>query len=393
MSTVSVSNIKNASSSVNNAVTTSGGDLTNAAGVSFMGGSKNLLYNGAMQVAQRGTSTASITTDGYYTADRWKATFATLGTWTQSVETDAPTGSGLRKSLKMLCTTADAAPSAGDLLIINQPLEGQDVQRVAKGTASAQQLTLSFWVKANVTGTYVCELVDGDNSRGVSATYSVSASATWEKKTITFPADTTGAFDNDNGGSLTVSWWLGAGTTFTSGTLATTWASLTSANRAVGQTNLAAATNNYWQVTGVQLEVGPVASSFEFKSFGQELRECQRYFESSYDVSNAIGTATRAGAVHITSYANTATTYNNSCGFRFITPKRASPTITGYDPDVANTTGKGRADGPSIPATQGNITFNSPASTGVASVTVDITGRTAGAPVGLIFHYTASSEL
>jgi hypothetical protein len=274
MSTLKVSNINN--------VAASGGGLSIDANGAVSGGlpspNRNLLYNGAMQVHQRGTSTTGITTDGFYTADRWKATFATLGTWTQTVESDAPTGSGLRKSLKMLCTTADAAPAAGDLLIINQPLEGQDVQRVAKGTASAQQLTLSFWVKANVTGTYACELLDGDNSRGVSATYSVSASATWEKKTITFPADTTGAFDNDNGGSLTVSWWLGAGTTFTSGTLATTWASLTSANRAVGQTNLAAATNNYWQITGVQLEVGPVATPFEFKSYGQELRECQRYY-------------------------------------------------------------------------------------------------------------------
>ena len=277
MSTVSVSNIKNASSSVNNAVTTSGGDLTNAAGVSFMGGSKNLLYNGAMQVAQRGTSTASITGGGYYTADRWSHTLSALGTWTSSIESDAPTGSGLRKSLKVLCTTADASPAAGDYFLIQQGLEGQDVQRIAKGTASAQQLTLSFWVKSNVTGTYVAALEDVDNTRVVSATYTISASATWEKKTITFPADTTGALDNDNGLSLTVSFWLAAGSSFTSGSLNTTWAAQSSANRAVGQTNLAAATNNYWQVTGVQLEVGPVATSFEFKSYGQELRECQRY--------------------------------------------------------------------------------------------------------------------
>jgi hypothetical protein len=240
--------------------------------------SGNLLYNGAMQIAQRGTSTAGITAAGYFTADRYQIDFSSLGTWTQSVETDAPTGSGLRKSLKMLCTTADAAPAAGDYGVFSQTLEGQDLQRVAKGTASAQQLTASFWVKSNVTGTYILELLDFDNSRICCASYTISASATWEKKTITFPADTTGAFDNDANGSLRVGWWLGAGSTYTSGTLATTWATNTAANRAVGQTNLAAATNNYWQVTGVQLEVGPVASSFEFKSFGQELRECQRYY-------------------------------------------------------------------------------------------------------------------
>jgi hypothetical protein len=242
-------------------------------------GNANIIYNGAMQVAQRGTSTASITAAGYYTADRWILSIDSLGTWTQTVENDAPSGSGFRKSLKMLCTTADAAPSANDFCLIQQRFEGQDLQRIAKGTSSAQQLTLSFWVKSNVTGTYTLELRDNDNSRSVSASYAVSASATWEKKTVTFPADTTGAFDNDAERSLTVHFALAVGSTYSSGTLNTVWGSLTNANTAVGQTNLAAATNNYWQVTGVQLEVGPVATAFEFKSFGEELRECQRYYQ------------------------------------------------------------------------------------------------------------------
>jgi hypothetical protein len=239
---------------------------------------RNILFNGAMQVSQRGTSTASITAGGYYTADRWIFEPSTLGTWTNTIENDAPTGSGLSKSFKVLCTTSDAAPATADSLLLSQRLEGQDLQRVAKGSASAQQLTLSFWVKSNVTGTYICNLYDNDNTRSVSASYTISASATWERKTITFPADATGAFDNDNALSLYVFWWLAAGTTFTSGTLNTTWASATSANRAVGQTNLGAATNNYWQVTGVQLETGSQATAFEFKSFGQDLRECQRYY-------------------------------------------------------------------------------------------------------------------
>ena len=277
MSILKTNTIQHISSSTPSALTTSGGDLTNAAGISYMA-NKNLFYNGAMQVAQRGTSTASITAGGYYTADRWALALETLGTWTQSVENDAPTGSGFRKSLKMLCTTADASPAAGDLLFWRQPLEGQDLQRIAKGTSSAQQLTLSFWVKSNVTGTYVCNLVDNDNTRMVSGSYTISASATWEKKTITFAADTTGAFDNDNAVSLYVNWWLAAGSTYTSGALRSAWTATANGDYAVGQTNLAAATNNYWQVTGVQLEVGPVASSFEFKSFGQELAQCQRYF-------------------------------------------------------------------------------------------------------------------
>lgn len=264
---------------------------------------QNLLYNGAMQVAQRGTSTASITTTGFYTADRYSTYMLTAGTWTQSIENDAPTGSGLRKSLKMLCTTANASLSAGSIMVIRQKLEGQDVQRVAKGTASGQQLTLSFWIKSNVTGAYVASLYDYTNTRIVSASYSVSASAAWEKKTITFPADTTGAIANDNAAGLQVTFWLAAGTTFTSSALATVWASDTEANNAAGQTNLAAAINNYWQVTGVQLEVGPVASAFEFKPYGQELSECQRYYYRNTTGANAFADVTGFGAAASTTSA------------------------------------------------------------------------------------------
>ena len=239
---------------------------------------RNLIINGDMQIAQRGTSVASITTSGYNTADRYRVAIATLGTWTQSVENDAPTGSGFRKSLKMLCTTADASPAAGDEVSISQNLEGQNLQHIKKGTAAAEQLTISFWVKANVTGTYIVNIADVDNSREVSKSYTISSSATWEYKTITFPADTTGAFDNDNGLSLSLSFCLGAGSNYTSGTLQQTWAANTTANRFVGQTNVASATNNYWQITGVQLEVGDTATPFEFKSVEDELLECQRYY-------------------------------------------------------------------------------------------------------------------
>lgn len=243
---------------------------------------KNLLYNGAMQVAQRGTSTASITASGYYTADRWRTAASSLGTWTQAIVSttdDYPAGSGFRQSLKMTCTTSNASPAAGAFILVQQFLEGQDLQSIRKGTSSAQQITMSFWVRSGTTGTYIAELLDNDNTRQCSKAYTISAANTWEFKTIVFPADTTGVLDNDNQASLFVNWWLGAGSSFTSGTLNTSWAASTSANRVVGQVNLASATNNYWQVTGVQLNVGSVAAPFEFKSFGEELAECQRYFQ------------------------------------------------------------------------------------------------------------------
>ena len=239
---------------------------------------RNVIINGAMQVAQRGTSSASITTNNYYTADRWQTAVTTLGTWTQSQEADAPTGSGFRNSLKMLCTTADASPAAADILNVQTRFEGQNIQQFLKGTASAKPFALSFWVKSNVTGTYIAELIDSNNTRQVSASYTISASATWEKKTIIFPADTTGAFTNDNALSLSLNFWLGAGSDRTSGTLNTIWASTVTANRVVGQTNLAAAISNYWQVTGVQLEAGSVATPFEFENISDTLTKCQRYY-------------------------------------------------------------------------------------------------------------------
>ena len=300
------------------------------AGVEQALSSRNLVYNGAMQVAQRGTSVTGITSFGYYTADRWVCNLNSMGTWTQSVENDAPTGSGFRKSLKMLCTTADAAPAAGDYLFLQQKFEGQDLQHIKKGTSSAEQLTVSFWVKSNVTGTYIFECFDEDNTRQVSSSYSINASDTWEKKTITFSADTTGAFDNDNGSSMSVQFWLGAGTTFTSGTLNTTWASRTNANRAVGQTNLAAATNNYWQVTGVQLEVGPQATPFEHLPYGVELAKCQRYYQKSYSSGFFPGSTNTEGLVHGSVGAANSTSLK-SAHVRLPVTMRTGPTVTLYD--------------------------------------------------------------
>jgi len=256
-------------------------------------GSKNIIINGDMSIAQRGTSESGITSSGYRTVDRWNSILVTLGTWTQSQSTDVPTGQGFAKSLKMDCTTADASPASGDFLFLLQRVEGQNVQYLKKGTANAESLTLSFWVKSNKTGTYICELDDNDNTRNINKSYTINSADTWEKKTITFAGDTTGAFDNDNGNSLQVIWWLGAGTDYTSGTLATSWESTTNANRAVGQVNLADNTSNYINITGIQLEAGTTASDFEFLPYDMNLARCQRYYYriNPNGTSGSIGSA------------------------------------------------------------------------------------------------------
>jgi hypothetical protein len=242
-------------------------------------GFRNIVINGDMSIAQRSTSVASITTAGYYTVDRMNFNISSLGTWTMSQETDVPTGQGFAKSTKIDCTTADGSPAAGDRLIFQQRFEGQNLQYLKKGTASALSLTASFWVKSTKTGTFILELFDTDNSRTISKSYTVNTTNTWEKKTITFEGDTTGALDNDNNGSLQLNFWLGAGTDFTSGTLNTTWNSNVNANRAVGQVNIADDTANDWYITGVQLEAGTTASDFEFLPYDVNLGRCMRYYE------------------------------------------------------------------------------------------------------------------
>ena len=254
-----------------------------------------------MDVAQRGTSQASAgdASGTYDTVDRFAFANQNMGAFTISQDTDVPSAQGFAKSLKLDCTTADASPATSDYLIFLQRFEGQNLQYLKKGTSSAQSLTLSFWVKSNKTGTYIAELRDNDNSRSISKTYTINSSSTWEKKTITYDGDTTGAFDNNNAASLNVQFWLGAGTNFTSGTLATSWASITNANRAVGQVNLADSTSNEWYITGVQLEAGQVASDFEFLPYDVNLRRCQRYFssgkiETDYDSSSSAVTMYRS---------------------------------------------------------------------------------------------------
>ena len=248
-------------------------------GVNF----RNIIINGDMSIAQRGTSSSNVSS-GYHTCDRWKFDRG-VGTVTVSQETDAPTGSGFVKSFKVL-ETGSSSPSAGDTNLVQHLIEGQNLQYLKKGTSSAEPLTASFWVKGNLTGTYILELRDRDNSRQVSKSYTISSANTWEYKTISFPADTTGTLDNDNATSLQFNFWVSAGSNFTSGTLNTTWNSETAANRAVGQVNLNGTANNYIQWTGVQLEAGQVASDFEFLPVDVNLQRCLRYCFREYQEDN-----------------------------------------------------------------------------------------------------------
>jgi len=242
---------------------------------------KNIIINGDMSIAQRGTSgTLQNGTGGYLCIDRWNEIEGGSESFvfTVSQDSDVPTGQGFVKSLKFDCTTADASLASDGALTFRQKIEGQNIQYLKKGTSNAVSTTLSFWVKSNKTGTYIISLVDVDNTRSISRSYTINTADTWEKKTITYPGDTSGAFGNDNGNSLQVEFYLGAGSNYTSGTLQTSWGSNVATNQRVGQVNLADSTSNYINFTGVQLEAGTTASDFEFLPYDVQLNRCYRYF-------------------------------------------------------------------------------------------------------------------
>ena len=294
--------------------------LQDANGNSLRGGMyRNLIINGDMNIAQRGTSASGITSTGYRTVDRFVNEMSGLGTWTITQDTDVPTGQGFSNSMKLDCTSANASPAASEYQLFAQRIEGQMLQHLKKGTANAESLTLSFWVKSNKTGTYIAELFDGDNTRQISKSYTINSSDTWEKKTLTFAGDTTGTLNNDNGSSLTLSLWIGAGSTFTSGTLNTSWGANVNANRVVGQVNLADSTSNYINITGVQLEVGEGASDFEFLPYDAQLQRCQRYYE--------VIVPNDAVALLADTYSTGGSPVPNMNVFYKVT-KRAYPTIT-----------------------------------------------------------------
>ena len=346
MSTIKVNRIENTSTTdggvsidVDGHVTIDGQQLPTAGPLS----NRNLIINGAMTVAQRGTQSTSITLSNYYVVDRYYFGIGSLGTWTIDQSTDAP--DDFSKSLKYTCTTADATPAAGDIALILYNIEAQNLQHLGFGTSNAKPLVLSFWVKSNKTGDASISLMQPDASnRLFSTSYNISAADTWEYKTIQIPADTGGTIDDDNDKGLRIDWYLNSGSTFSNGSYQT-WGVVNNANRNVSNLGVGGAVNDYFQITGVQLEVGSKATPFEHRSYGQELALCQRYYQiirrnpGSVAMRIGVGQAINSNDVEIV--------------IPFPTTMRAAPTAleqsgTASDYGLINATGSG-GDCSSIP--------------------------------------------
>jgi hypothetical protein len=255
--------------------------------VGQIGGRRNLIINGAMQVAQRGTS---FTTDGY-TLDRFYWQDIRQDELAVTVTQDSNTPAGFANSLKIVAGTAESAWGADEFARFFYKIEAQDLQHLNYGTSDAVTTTLSFWVKSDVTGTYCVSFYVPDAGRRLTNTYTINSADTWEYKTLAVVGDVSGTgINNDNGEGIQISFCLAAGSDYT-GTDSTSWVNDSDAATFYGH-NVAwgTTTSDYWQITGVQLEVGTVATPFEHRSYGEELALCQRYYQA-YEGSGARGFA------------------------------------------------------------------------------------------------------
>jgi len=276
-----------------------------------IGGRRNLIINSQMQVAQRGTSSTS---GGFQTVDRFEfnASNGDQIAFSQSQATESPDAFG--NSYKIDVTTAETAIDADDNFWYGTKLEAQDLQQLDYGSASAQSFTLSFYVRSALTGTYAVWFYSPDGDRSITSTYTINTADTWERKTITIAGDSSGTINNDNGSGLEIRWMLAAGSNYTS-VDSTSWGADAANRRAYNHTaQWGTSTSHDFHLTGVQLEVGTVATPFEHRSYGEELALCQRYYQRF-----------AGGNAHIGGVFNSS---NAPWRYYFRTTMRAAPTGT-----------------------------------------------------------------
>ena len=279
---------------------------------------RNIIINGDMSIAQRGTSTSGVTSsDGYYACDRWYSQ-TDIGTWTISQSTDVPTGQGFVNSFKMDCTSAGT--SNADEVMIRSKHEGQNLQYLKYGTSSAESITLSFWIKSNKTGNYYVAMANANSTqdRVVSFGYTIDSANTWEKKTITIPGDTSQGFDNNNVENLTIYWLFSAASGFTSGGVSNTWINYSASRFANSNlAGLGGSTSDEVYMTGVQLEAGTSASDFEFLPHDINKKRCQRYYWRNNGANSAFGSGVFANATTPQLYVKFPTAMRSAPSFSF----------------------------------------------------------------------------
>ena len=346
---------------------------------------RNLVINGAMQVAQRGTSDSDL--NSYATVDRFRLKRVLTDELAGTQEQSSTAPAGFSNSYKVDITTAESALAADEFFSMRHLIEAQNLQQLDYNTSDAKAVTLSFWIRSHVTGTYAVGLENPDGSRNIAKTYSVSSANTWEHKTITFPGDTGGANpNNDNGIGFQIDWYLAAGSNFTSSD-GSSWGAQNNNRRAYGQSANAIGTTGGVYLTGVQLEVGEVATAFERRSYHDELARCRRYYFQSRQLGE-----TYAGCY----YGYGISANRIGAAVRLPIEMRANPTFVLIRPVDGVDDGAHRYLGVDGSSTTTDVSFSSVgfADRGRLGFPYLITGSNeVVAGVGYLFHIEAHAEL
>jgi hypothetical protein len=385
MSTIKTTNLQNASAASPAFVLAADGTAT--ANLSSLNGgpiagSRNRIINGDMRIDQRNAGASVTPTDSSYTLDRWKCRLSQSSKYTvqrNAGSVTPPTGFS-----NYLGVTSSSAYSvlAGDYFAVQQIIEGFNFSDFGYGTANAATLTLSFWVRSSLTGTFGGALQNSAEDRSYGFTYAISAANTWERKTLTITGDTSGTWLGSTSGiGLYVNFNLGTGSTYGAATNGA-WASGATAFTPTGATSVVGTNGATFYITGVQLEPGTVATPFERRSYGAELALCQRYFWTSYQTGTAVGSAAMSGYIIFTRW-------NDGGNFSYNTIQnpvsmRTGPTVTGYS--TGGTSGVW-IDNASINRTFGLV------QAGTMAFTVTSTGSGAGTTGQIYGHVAATAEL
>jgi len=340
-------------------------------------GFKNRIINGAMVIDQRNAGASVTPTTLAYTLDRWSAAEQTDGSMT--VQQSSTAATGFMNSLLVTVTSADASLGATQYAVLRQAVEGFNVADLGWGTANAQTITLSFWVRSSLTGTFGGAIQNSAQDRSYPFTYTISSANTFEQKTITIAGDTTGTWLTTNGTGLAL--WLGLGVGSTYSGTAGAWAGALYF-APTGATSVVGTNGATFYITGVQLEKGSTATSFDNRSITTELQLAQRYFHKSYDISTVPGTAgATSGPI---AFGAVNGTNGEFFQVRYPVAMRAQPTMTNYSPSTG-ASGNVRNNTGSVDVAAG---ISASGFSGFSNLNTSLAS-------GSMFtmHYTASAEL
>ena len=347
-------------------------------------GMKNRIINGAMVIDQRNAGASVTPTAGtvVYTVDRWLAFQNQSSRF--SVQQNAgsvtpPTGFTNYLGVTSLAATT---PASGDINVLAQRIEGFNTADLGFGTASASSVTLSFWVRSSLTGTFGASIKNSAGNRSYPFSFVINSANTWEQKSVTIAGDTSGTWLTNNGIGLIITFDLGSGSTY-KGT-ANSWAA-SDLFAPTGSTNVVGTNGATFYITGVQLEKGSTATSFDYRPYGTELALCQRYYEKSYDIATVPATNTSVGRFQQTGSSNSSG--DMTLNIRFAVSKRTAPTMTAYSSDGIINVWSRTGTGGTANAT---LNWEFQGTGGTAAYIAVGSNSTVSATIG---HWIASSEL